>query len=91
MVILQLRNKHHYQIMRKVAHFLGHPILNQLLNYFNKQKKLQISREMDGERYVKTLNAWCHLTVMLYAVIIHITDDDFILRRSGERAESKEG
>ena len=70
MVILQLLNKHNYQIMSKGTHFLGQPILNQLLNYFNKQKILQISRESGGERYVKTFNAWCHLTVMLYAVIM---------------------
>lgn len=25
---------------------------------------------MGGERYVKPFNAWCHLTVMLYAVIM---------------------
>ena len=25
---------------------------------------------MGGERYVKSFNAWCHLTVMLYAVIM---------------------
>ncbi len=56
--------------MSKGTHFLGQPILNQLLNYFNKQKILQTSREMGGERYVKSFNAWCHLTVMLYAVIM---------------------
>ena len=56
--------------MGKGTHFLGQPILNQLLNYFNKQKILQVSRESGGERYVKTFNAWCHLTVMLYAIIM---------------------
>lgn len=56
--------------MGKGTHFLGQPILNQLLNYFNKQNILQVSREMGGERYVKTFNAWCHLAVMLYAVIM---------------------
>lgn len=56
--------------MGKGTHFLGQPILNQLLNHFNKQKILQTSREMGGERYVKTFNAWCHLAVMLYAVIM---------------------
>lgn len=56
--------------MGKGTHFLGQPILNQLLNYFNKQNILQISRDMGGERYVKSFNAWCHLTVMLYAVIM---------------------
>ena len=56
--------------MSKGTHFLGQPILNQLLNYCNKQKILQTSRKMGGERYVKSFNAWCHLTVMLYAVIM---------------------
>ena len=56
--------------MGKGTHFLGQPIINQLLNYFNKQKILQVSRESGGERYVKTFNAWCHLTVMLYAIIM---------------------
>jgi len=56
--------------MGKGTHFLGQPILNQLLNYFNKQKILQTSREKGGERYVKTFTAWCHLSVMLYAVIM---------------------
>jgi hypothetical protein len=57
------------QIMSKSTHFLGQPILGQLLNYLNKAKILQISRDDGGERYVKKFNAWCHLTVMLYAVI----------------------
>ncbi len=56
--------------MGKGTHFLGQPILNQLLSYFNKQNILQTSREMGGERYVKTFTAWCHLSVMLYAVIM---------------------
>ena len=55
--------------MGKSTHFLGQPILGQLLNYLNRAKILQISRDGGGERYVKRFNAWCHLTVMLYAVI----------------------
>ena len=55
--------------MGKSTHFLGQPILGQLLNYLNKAKILQISRDGGGERYVKKFNAWCHLTVMLYSVI----------------------
>lgn len=55
--------------MGKSTHFLGQPILGQLLNYLNKAKILQFSRDGGGERYVKKFNAWCHLTVMLYAVI----------------------
>lgn len=44
--------------------------MGQLLNYLNKDKIVQISRENGGERYVKKFNAWCHLTVMLYAIIM---------------------
>ena len=55
--------------MGKSTHFLGQPILGQLLNYLNNAKILQFSHDGGGERYVKKFNAWCHLTVMLYAVI----------------------
>ena len=43
--------------------------MGQLLNYLSKAKILQISRDGGGEKYVKKFNAWCHLSVMLYAVI----------------------
>ena len=43
--------------------------MGQLLNYLTKSKILQISRDGGGEKYVKKFNAWCHLSVMLYAVI----------------------
>ena len=43
--------------MGKSTHFLGQPILGQLLNYLNKAKILQISRDGGGERYVKKFNA----------------------------------
>lgn len=56
--------------MGKSTHFIGQPILGQLLNYLEKEKIVKISRENGGERYVKKFNAWCHLTVMLYAVIM---------------------
>ena len=70
LVTLQRQNLSRYQIMGKSTHFFGQPILGQLLNYLNKGKILQISRDNGGERYVKKFNAWCHLTVMLYAVIM---------------------
>lgn len=56
--------------MSKSTHFLGQPILGQLLNFLDKDKIIKISRENGGERYVKKFNCWCHLTVMLYAVIM---------------------
>ena len=55
--------------MGKSTHFFGQPIMGQLLNYLTKAKILQISRDGGGEKYVKKFNAWCHLSVMLYAVI----------------------
>ena len=51
------------------THIFGQPIMGQLLNYLSKAKILQISRDGGGEKYVKKFNAWCHLSVMLYAVI----------------------
>ncbi len=58
------------KLMGKGTHFLGQPILNQLLFYFSKARILQISRDCKGERYIKSFNAWNHLAVMLYAVIM---------------------
>ena len=56
--------------MDKSTHFIGQPILGQLLNFLDREKIVKISRENGGEKYVKKFNAWCHLTVMLYAVIM---------------------
>ena len=36
----------------------------------DKSNILEISREKGGEKYIKRFNAWIHLTVMLYAVIM---------------------
>ena len=55
--------------MNKGTHFIGQPMLGQLLNLLDKQKILKISRERGGERYVKHFGVWQHLVVMLYAVI----------------------
>ena len=56
--------------MDKSTHFIGQPILGQLLNFLDREKIVKISRENGGEKYVKKFNAWWHLTVMLYAVIM---------------------
>jgi len=56
--------------MGKSTHFIGQPILGQLINFLDKAKVLEISRLHGGERYVKTFDAWSHLVVMLYAVIM---------------------
>ena len=56
--------------MGKSTHFIGQPILGQLLKFLDKEKIIKMSRENDGERYVKKFNAWNHLVIMLYAVIM---------------------
>ena len=55
--------------MGKSSHFIGQPMLGQLLKLIDKTKILEISREKGGERYIKRFNCWVHLVVMLYAVI----------------------
>lgn len=56
--------------MSKSTHFIGQPIYNQVIKLMNKSKILQISLENGGERYIKRFDAWTHLVVMLYAVIM---------------------
>lgn len=56
--------------MSKSSHFIGQPLYGQVIKLLDKSKILQISRENAGERYVKRFNAWIHLVVMLYAVIL---------------------
>ena len=41
----------------------------QLINLLNKEEILKFSRERNGERYVKSFDAYQHLVIMLYAVI----------------------
>ncbi|WP_369794015.1 DUF4372 domain-containing protein [Porphyromonas sp. COT-108 OH1349] len=51
--------------MNKGPHFLGQPLYCQVLSLLNKSAVLQHSRKHSGERYVKSLDAWTHLVVML--------------------------
>lgn len=44
-------------------------MFGQLISLLSKSAILKFSRENDGERYVKRLDVWQHLVVMLYAVI----------------------
>ena len=55
--------------MSKSSHFIGQPMLGQLLKLIDRSKILEISREKGGERYIKRFNCWVHLVVMLFAVI----------------------
>ena len=56
--------------MSKSTHFFGQPVYGQLINLLDKAKILQISRNLGGERYVKSFDGFTHLLTMLYAVIM---------------------
>lgn len=56
--------------MGKSTHFFGQPIYGQLIKLLDKDKILQISRNLGGERYVKSFDGFTHLLTMLYAVIM---------------------
>lgn len=56
--------------MAKSTHFSGQPLFAQVVKLIDKDQVLRISRDLGGERYVKRFDAWTHLMVMLYAVIM---------------------
>ena len=56
--------------MGKSTHFIGQPLYSQVIKLLDKAKILRISREQGGERYIKRFDAWTHVVVMLYAVIM---------------------
>ena len=57
--------------MGKSINFTGQPVLSQLLKFIDKQKILDLSRKMGCERYVKSLDGYTHLVVMLSGVLKH--------------------
>lgn len=56
--------------MNKSTHFIGQSLYVQLLNYSNRDKILSLSQALRGEHYIKKFDAWHHLVVMLYAVMM---------------------
>ena len=58
--------------MSKSTHFIGQPLYVQLLNYFNCDKILSLSQTQGGKHYIKKFDAWHHLVVMLYAVMMRL-------------------
>lgn len=56
--------------MSKSTHFIGQPLLGQILSFINHSEVLRISKEHGGEHYVKHFDAWHHLVSMLYAIIM---------------------
>ena len=58
--------------MGKVTNFSGQPVYNQLLNLLDKQKICEISKKtLKSESYVKKLDGYTHLVIMLYGVLKH--------------------
>jgi hypothetical protein len=57
--------------MSKSTNFIGQPVLSQLLKLIDKQKVLDLSREMGCERYVKSLDGYTHLVIVLFGVLKH--------------------
>ena len=58
--------------MNKSTHFIGQSLYIKLLNYFNRDKNISLSQAQGGEHYIKKFDAWYHLIVMLYAVMMRL-------------------
>ena len=58
--------------MSKSTHFIGQPLYIQLLNYFNRDEILSLSQAQGGEHDIKKFDAWHHLVVMLYVVMMRL-------------------
>ena len=56
--------------MSKSTHFIGQPLLGQLLSFINHAEVSRISKKHGGEHYVKYFDGWHHLVTMLYAIIM---------------------
>ena len=73
--------------MSKSTHFIGQPLLGQLLSFINHAEVLRISKEHGGEHYVKHFDSWHHLVTMLYATIMRF--DSLREIQASMTAESK--
>ena len=56
--------------MSKNTHFTGQPIYSQVLSLIDKQAVKNLSRTGGHDRYVKKLDGYAHLVVMLYGVLM---------------------
>ena len=58
--------------MSKSTHFIGQPVYNQVIKLLDKQQIKQISLETPrSETYVKRLDGWTHLVIMLFGILRH--------------------
>ena len=70
LVIFVFTTKH--VTMGKDSHFSGQPVYNQLLKLLDREEIMQISRATSGsEAYVKRLDGYQHLVVMLFGILKH--------------------
>lgn len=56
--------------MGKSIHFFGQPVSSQLIKSIERDKIVEMSRKMGGEKYVKSFDGYIHLLTMLFAVIM---------------------
>lgn len=56
--------------MGKSTHFFGQPVYGQLIKSLDRDKIVEMSRKMGGEKYVKSFDGYVHLLTMLFAVIM---------------------
>lgn len=58
--------------MSKNTHFTGQPVYSQIINLLDKAEIVKISHETKGsEAYVKRLDGYQHLIVMLFGILKH--------------------
>ena len=58
--------------MSKSKYFTGQLVFSQVIKILNKSKNKELSRKTIGsEKYVKCLDGWTHLIVMLFGVLRH--------------------
>lgn len=58
--------------MSKSSHFTGQPVYSQVLKLLDKAEIRCISRSTgSSERYVKRLDGYTHLVIMLFGVLKH--------------------
>ena len=55
--------------MNKSSHFVGQPILSQLLKLLDRSEVQRIAKGHNSDRYYKKFKTWDHLVSMLYATL----------------------
>ena len=55
--------------MSKSTNFIGQPVFNQIIKFFDKSEIKKIAREHGAERYVKKFTTYHHLIVMLQVTL----------------------